>query len=479
MLPEITLEGLKAKQDMPNIRAMSVFMILLSSGISILLGVLVDRTSPGGTENYRAVYYGARCLIDRSDPYRAGEFLRVYAAESGEFPSDPFKKFLFLRAVSICVNLPTTLFLVASLAILPWGASHVLWLALISVSLTIAAFLVHDLARIYAPRISLLLICILLANSEVLFAVGNTAGIAVSLCVIAVWCFVKKRYEWLGVVGLGVSLALKPHDSGLAWLFLVVAGGALRKRALEALAITVLLAVPALLWVSNVAPHWPRELAANLAVTSAPGDISDPGPHSISRRGSADVIIDLQTVASVFRDEPRFYNPVALAICASILVILLITMLRRSDAQASIWCGLASIAALSMLPSYHRPYDAKLLLLAVPACAMLWAGGGWLARAAVVLTTLAATLTGDIPLAIISILTRNINVFQMGLTAKVLTIWLLRPAPLILLCTAIFYTWIYVRRAVGTETGTLKKTPEHPVSSVTGRSYRLPKAAGI
>jgi hypothetical protein len=479
MLLEIILEGLKAKQDMQNIRSMSVFLILLSSGISILSGVLLDRTSSGGTENYRAVYYGARCLIHRSDPYQACEFLRVYAAESGEFPSDPFKKFLFLRAVSICVNLPTTLFLVASLAILPWGVSHVLWLALISVSFTIAAFLVHDLARIYAPRVSLLLICILLANSEVLFAVGNTAGIAVSLCVIAVWSFVKKRYEWLGVIGLGVSLALKPHDSGLAWLFLVVAGGALRKRALEALAITILLAVPALLWVSHVSPEWPRELAANLAETSAQGDISDPGPHSISRRGSADVIIDLQTVASVFRDDPRFYNPVTLAICAAILVILLVTMLRRLDAQASIWCGLASVAALSMLPSYHRPYDAKLLLLAVPACAMLWAGGGWLARAAVVLTTLAVTLTGDIPLAIISILTRNINVFQMGLTAKLLTIWLLRPAPLILLCTAIFYTWIYVQRVVGTESGTLEKTPDHPVSSVSGGSHRVPRTVGI
>jgi len=29
-----------------------------------------------------------------------------------------------------------------------------------------------------------------------------------------------------------------------------------------------------------------------------------------------------------------------------------------------------------MLVTYHRPFDAKLLLLAVPACAMLWAEGG-------------------------------------------------------------------------------------------------------
>ena len=441
---------------MPNrrvTRVLPIVLILLSSGISVLLGLLVNRASPAGTENYRAVYYGARCLIHGTDPYQPGEFLRIYNAESGKAPTDPLKKFLFLRAATVCVNLPTTLFLVAALAMLPWGPSHVLWLALIAVSLTVAAFLAFDVAKAYAPRVSLFLICILLANSEVLFAVGNTAGLAVSLCVIAVWCFLKKRYEWLGVLGLSLSLALKPHDSGFVWLLLLVAGSALRKRALQSIAITALLAAPALLWVSHVAPNWPRELAVNLAQTSAPGDISDPGPRSISRSGSADVIIDLQTILSLFRDDPKVYNFAAFAICALLLCILLIGALRRSNTQSGIWFGLAAIAALSMLPSYHRPYDAKLLLLAIPASAMLWARGGHYARLTVVLTGLAITLTGDIPLAVISMLTRNMDVTQMGVAAKISTIWLLRPAPLALLGTAIFYSWFYLRREIGPEFG--------------------------
>lgn len=443
---------------MSNIRATSAFLILLSSGISILFGLLVNRGSPAGTENYRAVYYGARCLIQGGDPYKAEDFLRVYDVESGRFPSDPLKKFLFVRAVTVCVNLPTTLFLVAGLAMLPWGPSHVLWLGLIAASLTAAALLAFDLARIYAPRASLFLICVLLANSEVLFAVGNTAGLAVSLCVIAVWCFLRKRYEWLGVLGLGISLALKPHDSGLVWLFLLAAGGALRKRALQSAAITILLAIPALFWVSHIAPSWPRELRANLADTSAPGDISDPGPRSISRSGSADVIIDLQTVLSVFRDDPHVYNPLALAICGSVLAILLTTIGRRSEAQAGFWWGLASIAALSMLPSYHRPYDAKLLLLAVPAAAILWARGGRLAPVAIVLTGLAVTLTADIPLAVLSILTRNFPLSHLSLAAKMGAIWLLRPAPLALLVMAAFYAWACVRLEVKTETGGVRGT---------------------
>ena len=52
------------------------------------------------------------------------------------------------------------------------------------------------------------------------------------------------------------------------------------KRALQSLAVTALLAVPAILWISQVAPHWPSELHANLATITARGGLDDPGPHS-------------------------------------------------------------------------------------------------------------------------------------------------------------------------------------------------------
>ena len=140
---------------MAKMRPMSVLLILVSSGISILIGVLLDRGSPGGTSNYRAVYYGVRCLIHRVDPYNPDGFLRVYAAESGEFPSAPARRHLFLRAVPVCVNLPTTLFLVAPLALLPWGLSRILWLTLIGLSLTLAGLLMFDIAAEFAPGVSL------------------------------------------------------------------------------------------------------------------------------------------------------------------------------------------------------------------------------------------------------------------------------------------------------------------------------------
>jgi hypothetical protein len=209
----------------------------------------------------------------------------------------------------------------------------------------------------------------------------------------------------------------------------------------------MVLALPALFWVSSVAPQWRPELRANLSTTSAHGDISDPGPDSIHAKGSADIIIDLQTVASIFRDDPRFYNPLSYLICGGLLLVWSITTLRTQMAAGAAPFALASIAALSMLATYHRPYDAKLLLLAMPACAVLWSEGGLEAWIALGVTTAATVLTGDIPLGILAMLTKNLNASTMGFMQKIITLPLIRPAPLALLAMAIFYLWIYVHRA--------------------------------
>ena len=432
---------------MTRVRRLSIWLILLCCVFSIVSGVVLDSSSPAGTMNFRAVYYGARCLIRHSDPYSPTEFLRVYREESGKLPQDPDKAALFLRAVPICVNLPTTLLLVAPFAWLAWGPAHLLWLALIAVVFTGAALFAWDLAADYAPKVSVALVCLLAANSQVLFIVGNTAALAVGLCVAAVWCFARDRYVLAGVACLAISLATKPHDSGLVWLYFLLAGGAYRKRALQSLMLTAVLAVPSALWVSMIAPHWRQELRANLAETSSHGDISDPGPDNASRRGSADILINLQTGISVFHDEPQVYNLVSYLICGPLLAIWLVKTLGFEASPVHMWLALAAIAALSLLPSYHRPYDAKLLLLSVPGCTWLWSRGGLTGRLALAFTAAAVLATGDIPLAILTRLFSHLDIHSMSFAERALTVPLLRPAPVALLMLAGFFLWQYVRCA--------------------------------
>jgi Glycosyltransferase family 87 len=446
---------------MAKLRRMSVWLILLCNGLSILTGVALDSASSAGMMNFRAIYYGARCLIRHTDPYKPKEFLRIYQDESGKFPTNPDKAALFERAVTVCVNLPTTLFIIAPFALLAWWPAHILWLIVIGVVFTGASLLAWDLAAEYAPVVSVVLICFLAANNQVLFIVGNTAAIAVGLAVAAVWCFFRERFVFGGVVCLALSLVIKPHDSGLIWLYLLLAGGATRKRAVQSLVLAVLLAIPAIVWVSRIAPDWKQELQANLAATSSHGDISDPGPDNLSRKGSADVLIDLQTVISVFKDDPRVYNTVSLLICGTLLLAWVITNLRSPRGAPYIWFALACAAPLSMLATYHRPYDTRILLLAVPACALLWSQGGSIGRFAAALTFIAVVVTGDVSLGILSIATGNIDVHSMSMIARVLLIPVMRPAPIVLLVMASFYLWWYIKVA-GVSRHELKNAVEEP-----------------
>src|SRR5208337_3591324 len=183
-----------------------------------------------------------------------------------------------------------------------------------------AALLMWNIGESYAPNVSLFLIFILLVNCESIFGAGNTAGIAVGLCVVAVWCFLQERFVPAGILCLALSLVIKPHDAGLVWLYFLLAGGVYRKRALQTLLVAGVLALPAVLWVSQVVPEWAPELRSNLQAASVRGGLNDPGPTAIGFH-HPDPIVDLQTVVSVFRDDPRIYVPASYLVTGTLLLL--------------------------------------------------------------------------------------------------------------------------------------------------------------
>jgi hypothetical protein len=103
-----------------------------------------------------------------------------------------------------------------------------------------------------------------------------------------------------------------------------------------------------------------------------------------------------------------------------------------------------------MIISYHRAYDAKLLLLIVPACTILWSRGGSVARLALLISTLGIVLTGEIPVALIVIRARSLHLSIANLAGQLSTVVQTRPATLILLVMVIFFLWIYMRSAFAT-----------------------------
>jgi hypothetical protein len=318
-------------------------------------------------------------------------------------------------------------------------------MTLTATSLIFASFLMWNLGANYAPIVSGALVGFLLANSEMLMITGNMAGIAISLCLVAVWCFVRERFVAAGVLCLAISLAVKPHDTGLVWLYFLLAGGTYRKRALQTLLVTVVLSLPAVLWVWQVSPHWIAELQSNLSFYSAHGGINDPGLNSSGGHGLG-MLVSLQTIISPFWDNPRIYNPASYVICGMLLVVWAFITLRSKPSRRNVWLALAAIAALSMLPLYHRQQDTKLLLLAVPACAMLWAEGGVIGRLALLVTSAGLVFTADLPWALLLGLINSRHLPTTGLSGQMLIAVQVFPVPLTLLAVGIFYLWVYARR---------------------------------
>lgn len=427
---------------MANPRQDGLYLVLLGSLVFIFMGAALEHTAPAPLADFRTIYFASRTLAEQHDPFLVSEVMPVYQAERDSRAADTAKN---RQIATQNIYPPNTLFLLMPFALLPPESAGILWLIFTFASFITASLLVWDLGADYAPVLSGALIAFLLANSELLAVTGNVAGVAISFCAIAVWCFVRQRFVILGIVYLAFSLALKPHDTGLVWLYFLLGGTLQRKRALQSLWSALALSLPGLVWVWRVAPHWINEWGANLAAYSARGGVNDPGLSSTGGHG-LDMLVSLQTVFSFFRDDSRFYNRATYIVCAPLLAFLVYQLLRRRGSPERPWIALAAVAALSLLPIYHRLLDAALLLLAVPGCALLWERNRKAGRSSVAITATALAFTGVLPWAIFQYLVNSLPAPSTHLGAWLMVALQVFPAPLSLLGMGIYFLRAYARR---------------------------------
>ena len=421
-----------------------LYLLLVGAAACILLGGVLASIAPAKMSDFNAIFYGARCIIHHADPYQSSEVLREFQVDGAQFPSDPAISRPYQRAILTSINLPTSFLLIAPLACLPSSVAHVVWLIIMLGSLLLAAYCMWDLGAAYSPVLAGALAGCVLANCEVLLINGNAAGVAIGLGLVALWSFIKRRVALAGAFCLAVGLVLKPHDVGFLWLYLLLAGGILRRRALQSLAIAAAIGIPAFLWIWHVAPHWAQELQFNLSQTSARGDLNDPGPSSTGAH-TLGMMINLQTVVSIFRDDPSFYDSATYLIIGSPIAVWAAVTLRSRFTAGRMWLALASISALSLLLVYHRSYDAKLLLLTIPACALLWRRGGMIRWLALTLNTFALVFTSDLAWIFFAFLMSRLRPAAPWITDPAINAVIAFPAPAALLAISIMYLWFYIR----------------------------------
>jgi hypothetical protein len=424
-------------------RKLALYLILIGVGISTLWAISLARSMAGGSIDFRAIYLGSKTLIEHHDPYLVSDMEPAFVAIGGyslNFP-DPY---LNHQLLVLFVNLPTTLFVVAPFTLLPIVFAQYLWIFLEVAGLTVAGILMWNLGAKHSPVLSAWLIGFSLANCENILASGNTAGIVVAFTVIAAWCFLEDRFVAVGIVCMALSLMMKPHDSGLVWLFFLLAGGVFRKRAIQSGIVAACLIIPALVWVSLVAPNWLHEWQANVAAISVPGALNDPRPFSPTSR-CASAIISLQSIFSVFISSEKFFNLATYVVGGSLVLVWMAITLRWRMTRERALFALAAIVPLTLLVTYHRVYDAKLLLLTVPACAVLCNSTGAIRWVAGVLTAATLVANSDIPMASFYLWVGKQRFPIDTFSGKILTLLTSWPNPEMLLALGIFYLWVYMR----------------------------------
>jgi hypothetical protein len=381
--------------------------------------------------DFKTVYGGARCLLHGCDPYDSQQIFREYAAAGG--PTDDMRPFRPHEPIYF----PSALSLLTPFALLPWGAAHLLWLAVSTGVFVLAAALIADLCFSLAPILSALFIGLFLLTSTTLIMLAQPAQLTIGLCGIAVWCLLRRKLVPLGVICFALSLALKPHVTGLVWLYFLLRDRPSRKYAWQIAIATVVICLPGVIWASVMpaSSHWLTEIPANVRGITARGLAGDPGPTN----PEAVSIAGLQPLLSLYRDDPAFYNAAAEVVGVVLLAIWVVPIIRMRPSLARDYLGIASVTCISLLPIYHREYDTRMLLLTFPAFALLMSRSVW--------TRLA---TASIMLATLLLITHNWNNFvstnvmprivaQNGSLNVWQTIVWLRPVPVLTMLLAVFY----------------------------------------
>lgn len=436
-------------REITNSRARTdgFYLMLLGSIGFVLFGFVLMSADRVPVLDFRTAYYCGDCLLHaHCDPYSEHDVSALYSQRVERFPVSDRNRTVITRNP----YLPSIYPVAALLALLPFNLGQALWLLAIVASFIVASFLMWQLAREDAPILAGAFLAFCLANSGSLIYFGNPAGFVVPLCVVATWCFMRQRYIALGIACFAVSLAFKPHDGGLVWLYFLMAGGELRRRALHTLAVVAAFTIPSVLWTMHIAPQWLHEMNANLQSFSAPGAMNDP-----SRGHGTLVLTNLQTITSFFWPNPHAYNLAAYLAFAPLLIVWVVLVLRARSTWNNVWFALASIVCFSMLPLYHRQYDAKLIILSIPAFAILWAKRGTTAWIALAVTAMAFILNGDLPW--VAFLTA-VRVLRLNPSAPWLVALWDFSVPVSLALLGGFYLWVLWRRS---------KAPSEPDGALT------------
>jgi len=333
--------------------------------------------------DFTPIYTGARCLLAGCNPYDTAELEKQYYANGGP-ASQPVH-----WDKEPPVYPPSAFLLASPIAMLKLPAARRIWAVISAVLLITSVGCVWLTVPPFSRWIPTILGSLFMIEcSNALLPLGQASTLTISLLVISATLYLRGRSIRLATLMLMLSLAIKPQMGGLIALYFVVRKIHWRGAALAmAGAVAILLVSGLLLKTRPASAHWVNDLHTNVVNSQKPGATNDPRPGNLRDTG----LINVQAITSVFIASEKGYNAAAYVIFGGLLLVWMIAMAKNDADLAGHYLAIAALSVISFLPVYHRDYDTVLLLLTIPAIAVIYyRRRQWLGPAIVVTAILQA-----------------------------------------------------------------------------------------
>jgi hypothetical protein len=299
------------------------------------------------------------------DPYSPQVLLKLWPAQAPRFAFLPRE----VANGSVVANrgiptpYPITAFvLIAPFSLLPWNVAYAAWFGtsiILFLVMMCALVALSGFSYIDQPTILFVAATLALAPFHTGIVVANISLVAVELSIIAIWT-ARKHHDFATATLLAVAVGLKPQI-GLCFLLYYVLRR--RWRVLE-ITLTILACIAGLGLLRLEVSHTPwlaNYLNDNqvLIETGVLGNFTKVNP---TRFG----LINLQVGFYSLLGRVWLANILAISVGATLIGAWTIIMSRTSTDKNLDLLDFSCIAIISVLPIYHRFYDAAVLVL--PLC---------------------------------------------------------------------------------------------------------------
>ncbi len=341
-------------------RALVLGILLLLASTEFLLRGPVRFAQSRDFNDFMSPYIQSSAWIRGTDPYSSANLVLFWPldAKRSDFLAKDLADGSLVYKRGIPTAYPLTCFLIlAPLAVVPWHIAHALWLAidLLAYSVTIVSLLsLADLRRSPLLMYLFLAFALALAPFHTGLAAGSIVVVAVGLIAGAIWSAERQHATLAGVL-LALAVGLKPQV-GLPFLFYFL----LRRRwrhSVVAIGLVAILFAVAVIRLSVSGVSWVPSYLYDSKVLFAPGSLGDFTELDPMRFG----LVNLQIPIYAIFGHRQMTNIAAALVALTMGLVWLFLINRRGGGRNEL-LELSAIAVISLLPVYHRLYDASLLI---------------------------------------------------------------------------------------------------------------------